>query len=84
MHTQELPELWNNVKKVAVLMKQSVAPLQAAEVGIVRRKLSSFDVSSAYIRIYMCIATVHNNIMVMCCGASDHFSSKAYAWEPQS
>ena len=69
-------------------MKQSVAPLQAAEVGIVRRKLSSFDVSSTYvhtyIHVYSYLNLVHNIIMVMCCGASDHFSSKAYAWEPQS
>ena len=42
--SQELPEQWNNVKKQAVLMKQGVAPLQATEVGIIRRKLASFDV----------------------------------------
>ena len=41
---QELPEQWNNVKKVAALAKQAVAPLQASEVGIIRRKLASFDV----------------------------------------
>ena len=34
------------MKKSAVLMKQTVAPLQANEVNIVRRKLASFDVSS--------------------------------------
>ena len=32
------------MKKQAVLMKQSVAPVQATEVGIIRRKLASFDV----------------------------------------
>ncbi len=32
------------MKKQAVLMKQAVAPLQATEVGIIRRKLTSFDV----------------------------------------
>jgi dynein heavy chain len=41
---QELPEQWNNVKKMAVLVKQAVAPLQANEVGVIRRKLASFDV----------------------------------------
>lgn len=41
---QELPEQWNNVKKQAVLVKQAVAPLQATEVGIIRRKLATFDV----------------------------------------
>ena len=32
------------MKKQAVLMKQAVAPLQATEVGIIRRKLATFDV----------------------------------------
>lgn len=41
---QELPEQWNNVKKQAVLVKQAVAPLQTTEVGIIRKKLISFDV----------------------------------------
>jgi len=30
---------------MAVLAKQVVAPLQATEVGVIRRKLASFDVS---------------------------------------
>ena len=46
-HSQELPEQWNNVKKLAVLMKQAVNPLQTAEVGMIRRKLASFDVRSS-------------------------------------
>ena len=33
------------MKKQSVLMKQAVAPLQATEVGIIRRKLATFDVS---------------------------------------
>lgn len=41
---QELPEQWNNVKKQSVLVKQAVAPLQATEVGIIRKKLVRFDV----------------------------------------
>lgn len=41
---QELPEKWNNVQKQAVLVKQQVAPLQAAEVTSLRRKCASFDV----------------------------------------
>ena len=32
------------MKKQAVLMKQAVAPLQANEVNIIRRKLATFDV----------------------------------------
>ncbi|KAG7506656.1 dynein heavy chain 9, axonemal [Solea senegalensis] len=41
---EELPEKWNNVKKLAVLVKQQVAPLQAIEVTGLRRKCASFDV----------------------------------------
>lgn len=41
---QELPEQWNTLKKLSVSMKQTVAPLQANEVNILRRKLASFDV----------------------------------------
>jgi len=41
---QELPEKWNNTKKIAVTVKQQVAPLQATEVSIIRRKCASFDV----------------------------------------
>ena len=41
---QELPELWNNVKKLSVTMKQNVAPMQADEVNNLRRKLATFDV----------------------------------------
>ncbi|KAI8492613.1 Dynein heavy chain 9, axonemal, partial [Branchiostoma belcheri] len=46
VHTQlqELPEQWNNSKKVAIQVKQQVAPLQANEVAIIRRKCASFDV----------------------------------------
>ena len=32
------------MKKMAVLVKQAVAPLQTTEVGIIRKKLVSFDV----------------------------------------
>lgn len=45
MYCQELPEQWNNVKKLSAVMKQTVAPLQANEVNIIRRKLATFDVS---------------------------------------
>ena len=50
---QELPEQWNVIKKQAVVMKQNVAPLQANEVNILRRKVASFDVS-------------HSNIVMAC------------------
>ncbi|XP_031336595.1 dynein beta chain, ciliary isoform X1 [Photinus pyralis] len=40
---QELPEQWNNTKKIAITVKQQVAPLQAAEVTCVRNKIAEFD-----------------------------------------
>lgn len=42
---QELPEQWNNTKKISITVKQQVAPLQANEVANIRRKTASFDVS---------------------------------------
>ena len=42
---KELPEQWNNTKKIQVTVKQQVAPLQASEVAIIRRKCGQFDVS---------------------------------------
>ncbi|GCB69230.1 hypothetical protein scyTo_0001016 [Scyliorhinus torazame] len=41
---EELPEKWNNIKKLAITTKQHVAPLQANEVAILRKKCASFDV----------------------------------------
>lgn len=40
---QELPEQWANTKKIASLVKQQVAPLQATEVVRIRNRLSEFD-----------------------------------------
>lgn len=41
---QELPEKWNHVKKLAVTVRQQVAPLQANEVTILRQRCTAFDV----------------------------------------
>ncbi|XP_075248756.1 dynein beta chain, ciliary-like isoform X2 [Convolutriloba macropyga] len=41
---EELPEQWNNTKKIAFTVKQNVAPLQADEVANIRRKCTSFEV----------------------------------------
>ncbi|XP_030063865.1 dynein axonemal heavy chain 9 [Microcaecilia unicolor] len=41
---EELPEKWNNIKKMAITVKQHVAPLQANEVAVLRRSCASFDV----------------------------------------
>ncbi|KAB1266021.1 Dynein heavy chain 17; axonemal [Camelus dromedarius] len=45
VHTklQELPEQWTNTKKLAIQVKQNVAPLQANEVSILRRKCQQFE-----------------------------------------
>lgn len=43
-YLQELPELWNKLKKQTVVMKQNVAPLQAVEANELRRKVANFDV----------------------------------------
>lgn len=47
---QELPEQWNNTKKIATTIKQQVAPLQAAEVGCIRKKIAEFDARITYYR----------------------------------
>ncbi|XP_036920260.1 dynein heavy chain 17, axonemal [Sturnira hondurensis] len=41
---QELPEQWTNTKKLALQVKQNVAPLQANEVNILRRKCQQFEI----------------------------------------
>ncbi|XP_055973719.1 dynein axonemal heavy chain 9 [Sorex fumeus] len=41
---EELPEKWNNIKKMAVTVRQQVAPLQANEVTLLRQKCIAFDV----------------------------------------
>ncbi|BFZ02963.1 hypothetical protein BsWGS_06002 [Bradybaena similaris] len=47
VHAQlhELPEQWTNTKKIAITVKQQVAPLQANEVTNIRRKSAAFDSS---------------------------------------
>ena len=40
----ELPEQWTHTKKLAIQVKQNVAPLQANEVSILRRKCQQFEV----------------------------------------
>lgn len=41
---QELPEHWDNTKKLSFRVKQNVAPLQTNEVNIIRRKCQQFEV----------------------------------------
>ncbi|CAG2065641.1 unnamed protein product, partial [Timema podura] len=40
---QELPDKWNTTKKIAVTVKQGVAPIMAAEVTLIRKRLVLFD-----------------------------------------
>ncbi|XP_067164604.1 dynein axonemal heavy chain 9 [Apteryx mantelli] len=41
---EELPEKWNNIKKLAIAVKQHVAPLQANEMAVLRKSCAAFDV----------------------------------------
>ncbi|XP_075210990.1 dynein heavy chain at 93AB [Lycorma delicatula] len=47
---QELPEQWSNTKKLAITVKQQVAPLQAAEVSAIRNKIAAFDLKQIQYR----------------------------------
>ncbi|KAK2516284.1 hypothetical protein Q9233_013810 [Columba guinea] len=44
MSKSELPEKWNNIKKLAIAVKQHVAPLQANEMTVLRKSCAAFDV----------------------------------------
>lgn len=47
---QELPDQWINTKKIASIVKQQVAPLQATEVVAIRNKITSFDAHIFFFR----------------------------------
>ncbi|XP_003791133.1 dynein heavy chain 9, axonemal [Otolemur garnettii] len=47
---EELPEKWDNIKKMAVTVKQHVAPLQANEVTLLRQRCSAFDAQQQQFR----------------------------------
>ncbi|XP_033341681.2 dynein heavy chain at 93AB [Megalopta genalis] len=47
---QELPEQWANTKKLALMVKQQVAPLQAGEVSRIRGRISAFDTTITHYR----------------------------------
>ncbi|XP_057356823.1 dynein axonemal heavy chain 9 isoform X5 [Manis pentadactyla] len=40
---EELPEKWNNIKKMAITVRQQVAPLQANEMSVLRQRCTAFD-----------------------------------------
>ncbi|XP_009470045.1 PREDICTED: dynein heavy chain 17, axonemal isoform X2 [Nipponia nippon] len=44
LQLHDLPEHWDNTKKLCLRVKQSAAPLQANEVNIIRRKCQQFEV----------------------------------------
>ncbi|XP_043471037.1 dynein beta chain, ciliary [Leptopilina heterotoma] len=47
---QELPDQWANTKKLAQMVKQQVAPLQAGEVSRIRGRISAFDTTIGHYR----------------------------------
>lgn len=47
---QELPEQWSNTKKIALTVKQQVAPLQAIEVVTIRSRIALFDAHTTLFR----------------------------------
>lgn len=47
---QELPDQWLNTKKIATIVKQQVAPLQAIEVAAIRNKIINFDGHISFFR----------------------------------
>ena len=51
---QELPEKWANTKRLSVVAIQQVAPLQAMEVGKLKKKISDFDFKQIDFRRSFC------------------------------
>ncbi|NXU59271.1 DYH17 protein, partial [Turnix velox] len=47
---QELPERWDSTKKLCLRVKQNVAPLQAHEAKIIRKKCQKFEVQQCAFR----------------------------------
>ncbi|NXE97433.1 DYH9 protein, partial [Menura novaehollandiae] len=47
---EELPERWSQVKKLALAVKQHVAPLQASEVTALRQSCATFDAQQLRLR----------------------------------
>ncbi len=43
IYIQELPEKWANTKRLSVIAKQQVSPLQAMEVGKLKKRISDFE-----------------------------------------
>nr|CAD7423389.1 unnamed protein product [Timema monikensis] len=50
LQLQELPDKWNTTKKIAVTVKQGVAPIMAAEVTLIRKRLVLFDLTQSQFR----------------------------------
>ncbi|XP_038653360.1 dynein heavy chain 11, axonemal-like isoform X2 [Scyliorhinus canicula] len=50
MQLEELPEKWNNTKKIAVSVKHEVAALQTAEVSLIRKRCVAFDANQIEFR----------------------------------
>uniref|UniRef100_A0A4W4HCE4 Dynein, axonemal, heavy polypeptide 9 like n=1 Tax=Electrophorus electricus TaxID=8005 RepID=A0A4W4HCE4_ELEEL len=51
---EELPDKWKNLRKVAFTVKHEVAPLQANEVAVIRRKCVHFEIKQHEFREQFC------------------------------
>ncbi|XP_034030917.1 dynein heavy chain 11, axonemal [Thalassophryne amazonica] len=49
-HMEKLPEKWSSVKKLALKVRHEVAPLQAAEVMVLRKRCMAFEVKQSKFR----------------------------------
>ena len=87
--------MWNNSKKTAITVKQTVAPLQANEVANIRKKSASFDVRQHKFRelfrkippfFYNCedpygqIDSVSTYAMLYDCGQQQGFVRLNWLW----
>ncbi|XP_075070448.1 dynein axonemal heavy chain 11 [Mixophyes fleayi] len=52
---EELPEKWNNTKKTAITVKHDLAPLQIAEVSVIRKRCAAFDMKQNHFRERFCL-----------------------------
>ncbi|UYV64230.1 DNAH9 [Cordylochernes scorpioides] len=50
LQLQELPERWNNTKKIALSVKQHLTPLLTNEANVIRRKSGQFDMRQSEFR----------------------------------
>uniref|UniRef100_A0A8C5QHE5 Dynein axonemal heavy chain 11 n=1 Tax=Leptobrachium leishanense TaxID=445787 RepID=A0A8C5QHE5_9ANUR len=52
---EELPEKWNNTKKIAISVKHDLAPRQTLEVANIRKRCTAFDMKQTDFRRSFCL-----------------------------